>query len=204
MYGEQIMAAFADAAARGGAVGIRATEPENIRAIREKVNLPVIGIYKQWYDGFDVYITPTYSSAAAVAEAGAAIVALDGTQRRRPNDEKLSDIVTKMHEEYPDVMVMADCDDVESAKFSISSGVDIVSSTMAGYTAETKGLSTFQPDLIKNLVALGKPVIAEGHIHTHDELRAAYRAGATSVVIGTAITRPEIITKGFVESISDL
>ncbi|WP_125706552.1 N-acetylmannosamine-6-phosphate 2-epimerase [Lacticaseibacillus daqingensis] len=204
MYGQEIMAAFADAAERGGAVGIRATEPENIRAIKDKVNLPVIGIYKQWYDGFDVYITPTFSSAEAIALAGADIVALDGTQRVRPDNATLPDIVSEMHKKFPNVMIMADCDNLESARYSVASGVDIVSSTLAGYTKESEGNSVFNPTLIRDMTTLGVPVIAEGHILTHDELRAAYRAGATSVVIGSAITRPEVITKGFVESITNL
>lgn len=204
MYGTQIMAAFADAADRGGAVGIRATEPENIRAIHNKVSLPIIGIYKQWYDNYEVYITPTFESASEVAKAGASIVALDGTSRPRPNGESLEEIITKMHIEYPNIMIMADCDNIDSAKFAVKCGADIVSSTLAGYTKATEGLSSFQPKFIKELVKLNVPVIAEGHIHTCQELHQAYDAGATSVVIGTAITRPEIITKNFVESISNL
>ncbi|WKF84163.1 N-acetylmannosamine-6-phosphate 2-epimerase [Lacticaseibacillus pantheris] len=204
MYGKDIMAAFADAAARGGAVGIRATEPENIAAIQKKVQLPIIGIYKQWYDGFDVYITPTFASAEAIIQAGAQIVALDGTNRLRPNNEYLPDIIQKIHDQYPEIMVMADCDNLTSAKFAVESGADIVSSTLAGYTEATKKEFRFNPTLIAELATLGVPVIAEGHIHTQAELRAAYDAGATSVVIGTAITRPEIITEGFVKSIADL
>lgn len=82
MYGEDIMAAFAKAAKQGGAVAIRATEPENIRAIKKVIDLPIMGIYKQWYEGYEVYITPTFESAAAVAEAGASIIAIDGTKGR--------------------------------------------------------------------------------------------------------------------------
>lgn len=203
MYGKDIMAAFADAAARGGAVGIRATEPENIAAIQKKVQLPIIGIYKQWYDGFEVYITPTFASAEAIIQAGAQIVALDGTNRQRPNDENLAEIIQQIHNQYPEIMVMADCDNLDSAKFAVECGADIVSSTLAGYTETTKSEFRFNPTLISELATLDVPVIAEGHIHTQAELRAAYNAGATSVVIGTAITRPEIITEGFVKSISD-
>lgn len=201
MYGSDIMAAFADAAKRGGAVGIRATEPENIQAIRNRVDLPIIGIYKQWYTGYDVYITPTLASAKAVAEAGAKIVAVDGTKRIRPQGESLTAIVSEMHQLYPDVMIMADVDSVISAQYAIDCGVDLVSSTLAGYTDETKGNSVFQPKLVHEMAQLGVPVIAEGHIHTHEELQSAYTAGAYSVVIGTAITRPEIITQGFVEAL---
>lgn len=201
MYGEQIMAAFALAAQQGGAAGIRATEPENIEAIKDTVDLPIIGIYKQWYNNFDVYITPTYTSAKAVVDAGAGIVALDGTSRSRPEGAQLRTIIEQMHDDYPDIMIMADCDSVESAKYSIDSGADIVSSTLAGYTDETAESKEFDPELIYQLSKLDVPVVAEGHIHTYEQLRAAYENGAYSVVIGTAITRPEIITKGFVDAI---
>src|SRR5699024_1864231 len=89
MYGENIMGAFAKAADIGGAVGIRATESKNIVAIKKKTNLPIIGINKQWYNGYDVYITPTYESAESIINAGASVVALDGTMRKRPKDETL-------------------------------------------------------------------------------------------------------------------
>ncbi len=202
MYGTEIMVAFAKAAQQGGACGIRATEPENIRAIKAVVDLPMIGIYKQWYDGYEIYITPTYRSAAAVADAGAEIVALDGTNRRRPDNEKLENIIGHMHEQYPDVLIMADCDNLDSAIYAQKCGADIVSTTLAGYTKVTSDQSYFQPELVnifkKNLKI---PVIAEGHISNADDLRLAYANGADSVVMGTAITRPEIITHRLVESL---
>lgn len=201
MYGKKVMAAFADAARQGGAVGIRATDPKNITEIKIKTELPLIGIYKQWFEGYDVYITPTYDSVEAVIQAGAQIVALDGTARPRPNHENLEDIIVQSHKNHPSIMVMADCDSVKSAKYAIDSGADLVSSTLAGYTESSKKDTNFNPKLINQLAKLGVPVIAEGHIHTHEELNQAYSSGAYSVVIGTAITRPEIITARFVESI---
>lgn len=204
MYGKDIMAAFANAAAVGGAVGIRATEPENIAAIKTEVKLPMIGIYKQWFEGYDVYITPTFASCEAIIQAGADIVALDGTKRPRPNGEKLADIIAKVHEQYPEIIVMADCDSVESGVYAENCGADLVSTTLAGYTEETKNSTTFNPDLICELVEkITVPIIAEGHITSVNDLKAAYKAGAYSVVIGTAITRPEVITKKFVTSLEN-
>ncbi|MDN6580704.1 MAG: putative N-acetylmannosamine-6-phosphate 2-epimerase, partial [Tetragenococcus koreensis] len=137
MYGTEIMVAFAKAAEQGGACGIRATEPQNIQAIKKAVDLPMIGIFKQWYTDYEVYITPTYESAAAVIEAGADIVAMDGTQRKRPNDEALKSIIERIHKNYPEILVMADCDHLESGKYAQECGADIVSTTMAGYTEAT-------------------------------------------------------------------
>lgn len=204
MYGKEIMAAFANAAAAGGAVGIRATEPENIAAIKREVKLPMIGIYKQWFEGYDVYITPTFASCEAIIAAGAEIIALDGTKRPRPNGEKLADIITKVHEKYPEIIVMADCDSVESGIYSANCGADLVSTTLAGYTEETKEKTVFDADLIREMSEkIAVPIIAEGHIASVADLKAAYQAGAYSVVIGTAITRPEVITKKFVTSLEN-
>ncbi|EOI57177.1 hypothetical protein RV02_GL001125 [Enterococcus gilvus] len=203
MYGEDIMAAFAKAAEQGGAVAIRATEPENIRAIKKVIDLPIMGIYKQWYEGYEVYITPTFESAAAVAEAGASIIAIDGTKRTRPNGEKLDEICARIHESYPEVLIMADCDTLENGKYAEMCGADIVSTTLAGYTEETKTENEFNPNLISEMKKeLKVPIVAEGHIATINELIAAYEHGAYSVVVGTAITRPEIITERFVEGLS--
>lgn len=205
MYGTDIMVAFAKAAKQGGAVGIRATEPQNISAIKEAVDLPIIGIYKQWFEGYDVYITPTYDSAAAVVEAGAEIVALDGTKRRRPNGENLKDIIARIHDNYPDVLVMSDCDNLESALYAEECGTDIVSTTLSGYTEETKNQNSFNYEFVSALKNhLKVPIIAEGHISTPEELVSAYKSGADSVVVGSAITRPEIITKRFVDNLEQL
>lgn len=204
MYGTEIMVAFAKAAQQGGACGIRATEPENIKAIKNEVGLPMVGIFKQWHKGHEVYITPTYESAVAVIEAGAEIVAMDGTKRKRPNNEVLDDIIEKIHKNYSNILVMADCDNLESGKYAQKCGADIVSTTLAGYTEATNKQQSFNPKLVnefkKNLLV---PIIAEGHISNTEELHAAYQNGADSVVIGTAITRPEIITKKLVSSLME-
>lgn len=204
MYGTEIMVAFAKAAQQGGACGIRATEPQNIKAIKNEVSLPMIGIFKQWYQGYEVYITPTYESAVAVIEAGAEIVAMDGTKRKRPSNEALADIIEKIHKNYPNILVMADCDSLESGKYAQKCGADIVSTTMAGYTEATNKQKSFSPKLVNKLKEnLSVPIIAEGHISNAEELHAAYKSGADSVVIGTAITRPEIITKKLVNSLME-
>lgn len=156
----------------------------------------MIGIYKQWFDNYEVYITPTYESAESVIKAGADIVAIDGTNRRRPGEETLEDIIEKIHVNYPEIIVMADCDGVESAKYSEKCGADIVSTTLVGYTNRIGEKTGFNSGIISEIKKnVSVPVIAEGHISTPEELIEAYEKGAFSVVVGTAITRPEIITK---------
>lgn len=205
MYGENIMSAFGKAAEKGGAVAIRATGPENISAIKEATNIPILGINKQWVDGYDVYITPTYDSAKSIIEAGSSIVALDGTKRRRPNDETLKEIVEKIQNRYPNILIMADCATFEDGLNAEQIGVDLVSTTLSGYTEETQHVNEIDFQLIEKLSAeLKVPVIAEGHIHTKNLAKKAIRSGAHSIVVGTAITRPEIITKWFVDELNSM
>ena len=205
MYGEKIMAAFAEAAKLGGAVAIRANGASNIREIKNKVDLPVLGINKIWIEKESVYITPTFDSAVEIIEAGVEAIALDGTRRKRPNNEKLEDIICKIKTKYPEMIIMGDCATVEDALYSEKCGVDIVSTTLYGYTEETKGNSEINYDLIKDISSKVKiPLIAEGHVNTGEVAKKCIENGALSVVVGTAITRPEIITKNFVEEINKI
>lgn len=202
MYGEAIMAAFASAAKLGNAVGIRANRPENIRAIKQAVDLPVIGIYKDWVNGYDVYITPTLKSALQVAETGAEIIAIDGTKRQRPGNESVEDIVNGIKKHYPNTLVMADIATKEEGIYAEACGVDLVATTLSGHTAETKHVDHFNDDLIKQLaMTLKIPVIAEGKIHSPEEAVRALDCGAHAVVVGTAITRPEIITSWYSDAL---
>ncbi|MBX9956097.1 N-acetylmannosamine-6-phosphate 2-epimerase [Peribacillus simplex] len=203
MYGAEIMGALSKAAEKGGAVGIRATGPENIKAIKKVTKLPVLGIHKQWTEECEVYITPTYESAINIIEAGASIVALDGTQRKRPHGETVESIIGKINSEHPNILVMADCATFEEGLIAEKFGADIISTTLCGYTEETKYVKEVDYDLIRKLSsALNIPIIAEGHIHTKDHARKAIESGAFAVVVGTAITRPEIITKRFVDELN--
>jgi Putative N-acetylmannosamine-6-phosphate epimerase len=205
MYGASVMAAFAKAAQQGGAVAIRANLPENIRAIRQAVNLPILGIYKQQHEFCDVFITPTYLTAKEIIAAGASIIAMDGTSRRRPGGEKLADIVGRIKREYPDILIMADCATAEECKACEEIGFDIVSSTLRGYTADTIGMDKFDVQNIRNTARMVTvPIIAEGHVSTPAEAKAALEAGAYAVVVGTAITRPEAITERFVNEMKAL
>jgi putative N-acetylmannosamine-6-phosphate epimerase len=202
LYGAVYMTAMARAAAMGGAAGIRANGADNIAAIRAAVSLPILGINKRRVNGFSVFITPDYEDARLVVEAGAGIVALDGSGGARPGGEALPDIIARIHTEL-NVPVMADCSCLEDGLYAESAGTDIIATTLAGYTAH--GRPTQQgPDLelISQLVArVQKPVIAEGRFHEPREVAEAFERGVFAVVVGTAITRPSEITKRFVAAL---
>ena len=201
MYGKEIMAAFAVAAKQGGAVCIRASGKENINEIKKKVDLPIIGINKVFTD-YPVYITPTYDSAKEILDENIEVIALDATRRSRPNNEKLEDIVYKIRKNYPDVLIMGEISTYEEAIDVIDLNFDLLSTTLSGFTENSGKKDSVDLDLIEKLSKnLDIPIIAEGLIHTPQDARKAIEAGAYSVVVGTAITRPEIITERFVKEI---
>lgn len=193
------MRRVAESAVRGGAAGIRAQGLDDITAIREAVDLPLIGL---WKDGdADVFITPTLEHALAVARAGAHVVALDGTDRPRPDGRTLAATITAVHEET-DALVMADCSTFEEGIAAAAAGADLVGTTLAGYTPYTPKGDGPDLDLVARLAAaLEVPVVAEGRVHTPAQAARALTAGAWSVVVGTAITHPTTITSWFAEAV---
>jgi N-acylglucosamine-6-phosphate 2-epimerase len=198
------MARMALAAQQGGAVGIRANSPDDIRAISQSVKLPIIGIYKRVYKGSDVYITSTFEEAKAVAQAGADMIALDATARSRPRGETLGDLIRRIHEEL-DLPVMADCSTLEEALEAERLGADVVSSTLAGYTPYSRKTEGPDFDLLREMLArVAVPVFAEGRFHTPEQVAQALAMGCYTVVVGGAITRPQEITARFVSAIRNL
>jgi putative N-acetylmannosamine-6-phosphate epimerase len=199
LHGQAIMARMARAAHEGGAVGIRANGPDDVRAIREAVSLPLIGLFKDGSEG--VYITPTLAHARVIAEAGADIIALDATPRPRPNGERLEEMVEAIH--ALGKLVMADISTFDEGRAAEAAGVDLLSTTLSGYTPYSPQQPGPDLELVRRLAgAAHVPVIAEGRISTPDELMAALEAGAYAVVVGGAITRPQSITRRFVDAIS--
>lgn len=195
------MARIAQSAVIGGAVGIRAQGLDDIRAIARSVSVPQIGLWKVGVDG--VFITPTLDHALAVVEAGADIVAIDGTRRARPDGLSLADTIRRLHEQTG-ALVMADAGSLDDALAAEDAGADIVGTTLSGYTGERS--RTDGPDLeLVQVVAsrVSAPVFAEGRIRTPSDARAALDAGAHAVVVGTAITHPATITSWFVEALAD-
>ncbi len=137
-----------------------------------------------------------------MVEAGADIVALDGSAGPRPGGEALADIISRIHADLK-VPVMADCSCLEDGLYAEAAGADIVATTLAGYTRHGRpALAGPDLDLISQLVErIHQPVIAEGRFHEPREVAEAFDRGVFAVVIGTAITRPGEITKRFVAAL---
>jgi len=195
----ECMARFAQAAVQGGAAGIRANGPEDIRAIHQAVGVPIVGIWKAKQDDGEILITPSFEAAQQVVEAGADMVALDCTLRGQRSGAL--DRLRRIQEELG-VPVLADIATVEEAVQAAQAGADAVLSTLRGYTEETRHVQVFELSFVAQLVqAVEVPVVAEGHIQTPADARAALEAGAYAVIVGTAITRPELITRAFVSAL---
>lgn len=202
LRGPEFMAAMAEAAVRGGAAGIRADGVDDVAAIRRRVDVPILGINKLADDSGKIFITPTAASATAIIAAGAELIALDGTPRPRPNGETLSDVVAAIH--ASGAASLADIDTIEHARFAIEGGVDLVGTTLSGYTDASPKQSAPDFALLRQLVAESPvPVFAEGRIWTPEQAREALAIGAAFVVIGTAITNPMAITVRFTAAMFD-
>jgi N-acylglucosamine-6-phosphate 2-epimerase len=195
------LAALAQSAEMGGAAGFRVDRPENIAAVRAVSDLPILGINKLHVPGSDVFITPTFESARAVVEAGASLVGLDGTARRRPGDEDLGEIIRRLHDEC-NVPVMADIATVEEGLAAAGLGADMVATTLSGYTPYSLKGDGPAFDVLEGLVAATEvPVVVEGRIWTVEDVRTCFELGAYALVIGSAITVPQFITRRFVDAI---
>lgn len=200
MRSPEIMAAVAASAVLGGARAIRIQGVEDVRAGRKVISVPVIGLIKEGRTG--VYITPTVDHVRALHEAGADIVALDGTPRPRPDGQPLARSIEVAHE--LGMTVMADCATVKDAQFSVQAGADLVGTTLAGYTSDRPRSEGPDLALIRELVEeIGVPVIAEGRISTPEQAVACLQVGAYAVVVGSAITHPTRITQRFAHDVSE-
>lgn len=201
LFGSDIMARMAKSVARGGACAIRANTPADVYAIRQAVELPIIGLYKDKLPGYEVIITPTLSHALEIAAAGADVIAVDGTKRPHPDGE-LGDLFANIHHKS-DCLIMADISTVEEGLAAEAAGADMLSTTLSGYTSYSPQQAGPDLDLVERLAAQSKiPVFAEGRFHTPEQVKEALDKGAFSVVVGGAITRPWQITERFVKTIS--
>ncbi len=199
LHGAQIMARMAVAAEIGGAAAIRANSPADIRAIKQAVDLPVIGLYKQGDSG--VYITPTFEAAAEIAAAGADVIALDCTNRPRPDGVSLVNLLGRIQRELG-LPTFADVASLPEAQAAAAAGAAMAGPTLAGYTDARP--TPDGPDfelLAKMIKQLPIPVIAEGRVNSPEQARRALDLGAWAVVVGSAITRPRAITARFVRAL---
>ncbi|VEI75660.1 Putative N-acetylmannosamine-6-phosphate 2-epimerase [Mannheimia haemolytica] len=192
----EIVAAMAAASVIGGAKGIRIEGVENLKATRAVVDVPIIGIVKRDLPDSPVRITPFLEDIDALAEAGADIIAVDGTFRTRP--VSIEEAVKRIHEKG--CLAMADCSTLEEGLHCQQLGFDIVGSTMSGYTG---GEVPDEPDyqLVKGLKAAGCNVMAEGRYNTPELAKTAIEIGADYVTVGSALTRLEHIVSWFADSV---
>lgn len=181
-----VLAALARAAQDAGAAGLRMQGVANIAAARARASVPMIGIVKRAYPGFEPYITPTLAEVEALLATGVEIVAFDATARPRPGGATVEALIAAIH--AGGALAMADCAEAGDAERAVAAGADIVGSTLCGYTKETAGAPLPALGLVRAMAGKGTFVICEGGIHAPAEGRAAIEAGADAVVVGTAIT----------------
>lgn len=200
LYSSFIMGRMARAAEEGGARGIRANTKEDILEIRKQVDLPVIGIIKSEYADSPVYITPTMKEIDELMEVRPEIIAMDATSSVRPGRKNLETFFAEVKEKYPEQCFMADCSTAAEAMRADELGFDFIGTTLVGYTEQSTDLKIEQNDfeiIRKILAGVRHPVIAEGNINTPEKAKRVISLGCYSVVVGSIITRPQLITRSF-------
>jgi len=199
LHSSFIMTRMAEAAILGGAAGIRANSIQDICEIKKSVKHPVIGIIKVEYPDSHVYITPSMTEVDALVKCGCEIIAMDATDRKRPSGEILAEFFPRVREKYPDKLFMGDCSTIQEGLNAAEMGFDLIATTLCGYND-----GRISPDFeMMSVLArnCGKPVVAEGNIWTPEQLRQAMDCGIHAAVVGSAITRPMLITRRFVSAI---
>jgi N-acylglucosamine-6-phosphate 2-epimerase len=191
----------------GGAKGVRLEGIENIQIVRKNTKLPIIGLVKSKAVDHSkradsVYITATANDATQIAQAGADIVALDATGRNRPDGTSLKEMIELIHK--LDKPTWADIATIEEARQALELGADVISTTMYGYTQDTLTATDTPPDF-ELLCQIAKestvPVVLEGRVWQVAEITKAFECGVWAVVVGSAITRPRLITQRFIAAI---
>ena len=196
LHSSFIMGRMAKAAKEGGAIGIRAQGVSDINEIKKVTGLPVIGIIKRNYEDSEIYITPTIKEIKELLETECEMIALDATNRLRPNGENIKDLIHCIHNSNR--LAMADISTFEEGVQAEKLGFDCISTTLSGYTPYSTQGEGVDFDLLEKLVkTVNIPVICEGKINTPEDLKKAFELGAYSAVVGGAITRPQQITRRF-------
>jgi len=192
------IAAQAQTVLEAGAIGIRAQGVANVAAIAKLVNVPIIGLVKRYLTTTPIHITPISEDVLALENAGATIVAIDATGRLRPDGLSFADFLIEIRRTTK-LAILADVDSLEAAIIAESLGCDAIATTLSGYTDKpASALPNIK--LVEEIVnKVNIPVLAEGGFSRNEQMKAAFDAGAWSVCIGTAITNPFLLTRGFVE-----
>lgn len=197
----EFIAAQALTVIQAGATGIRARGVANISAIAKVTDVPIIGLVKRYLDTTPIYITPTIQDVLDLEAAGATMIAIDATERLRPGGVTLKDFMEQIRA-VTNIPILADVDSLAAGKLAESLGCEAVATTLSGYTEISAG-ELPNLDLVGALAKnLKIPVVAEGGYNHPEQVAAAFKAGAWSVCVGTAITNPYLLTKSFLEAIS--
>jgi putative N-acetylmannosamine-6-phosphate epimerase len=196
--------AMTNAVVVGGAAAIRIGGPQEIQAVRQVINVPIIGFAKQYAsDGSRFWVTPTFELARSLADAGADIIALEATDHSRLDGLSLETMIRRIKDEL-NRPVIADISTLKEGVAAGKAGADLVATTLVGYTPQSKNSLSFDFSLLSALLRdLSVPVIAEGHIITPENARRVIELGAYAVVVGSMITRPHIITRYYVTAIRE-
>lgn len=195
----RIIAALACAAELGGAAGLRVRSAEDIRAVQSVSALPLIGLTKTWRDDTDVYITPTPAEAEELAGLGCAMVAFDATRRPRPHS--VPELIGAI--QAAGALALADVATLAEAAAALHAGADLVSTALSGYTPDSPQQEAPDFELMQGLHAAGIPFLAEGRLKTPADAVRALELGAHAVVVGSAITRPDDVTRWFTAALRD-
>lgn len=199
---KSIMYLMARAAKQAGTPVIRTSSIRDVVAIKEETGLPVIGLIKVQYDGFESYITPTMKEVDALVEAGSDVIAMDCTNQKRGDGKSISEFITEVRNKYPDEILMADISTYEEGVNAWKLGMDLVGTTMSGYTPFSPKLDGPDYELVKKLSStVDIPVIGEGRVHSPEQAVEMLNAGAFAVVVGGAITRPLEIAQRFMKAV---
>lgn len=170
-----------------------------MQAVRARVRLPIVGIIKRRYEGFEPYITPTLDEVRQIVDCGAEIVAFDATARSRPGGLDVPEIVASILS--AGAVAMADCAQAGDGVRAQAAGAQMVASTLCGYTPSTHGHPLPALDLVRALAGLDAFVVCEGGVHEPAQAMRALEAGAHAVVVGTAITNTEWLVRQYVDAL---
>lgn len=197
-----LMPFMAKAAQMAGSRCIRTSSARDVAAVKEATGLPVIGLIKRPYEGYDAYITPTMREIEELVEVESDVIALDCTMRKRGDGTTINEFLARIREKYPDISLMADISTLQEGINAWEAGVDMVGTTMSGYTPYSPQFLKPDFDLVRALVReIPIPVIAEGKIHYPEQAKQMLELGAYAVVVGGAITRPLEIAQRFYQAV---